>query len=103
MKIEVLHIDGCPSWVEAGERLREVLIATGHRDTVINYRLLQTSEDAGQVPFAGSPTITLDDRDLFPSDGQTTDLACRIYSTPVGFAGVPTTEQLRQAITLHDG
>jgi hypothetical protein len=102
MEIEVLHIEECPSWVEAGKRLETALATTGHATTIITYRLIQTPEDASQVPFAGSPTITLDGRDLFPSDGRTTDLACRIYSTPAGLAALPTTEQLQEAITSHD-
>jgi hypothetical protein len=102
MKIEVLHIDGCPSWIEAGKRLQEALVTTGHADTTVSYRVLRTPEDAGRVAFAGSPTITLDGRDLFPSDGGTTDLACRIYPTPEGLSGLPTTEQLREAITTYD-
>lgn len=102
MKIEVLHIDGCPSWVEAGRRLEEALLTTSHADATVEYRLLRTREDASGVAFAGSPTITLDGRDMFPSDGATTDLACRIYSTPGGLSGSPTTEQLSEAISLYD-
>jgi hypothetical protein len=102
MKIEVLHIEECPSWVETGKRLETALAATGHATTTITFRLIRTPEDASRVPFAGSPTITLDGRDVFPSDGRTTDLACRIYSTPAGLAGLPTTEQLQEAITSHD-
>ena len=98
MNIEVLHIEECPSWVEAGNRLREALNATGFGETAIGYRLISTSEDAAQVPFAGSPTITIDGQDLFPSGGRTADLACRVYVTPNGLAGLPTTEQLVGAI-----
>lgn len=102
MEFEVLHIDQCPNWEEAGGRLRTALNMTGHGDTVISFRLLRTPEDAAHVPFAGSPTITLDGEDLFPSDGRTTDLACRIYSTPAGLAGLPTVEQLTRAIKGHE-
>jgi hypothetical protein len=98
MNIEVLHIEDCPSWVEAGNRLREALDATGFGETTITYRLLSTSEDAARVAFAGSPTITIDGQDLFPSGSPTTDLACRVYLTSTGLAGLPTTEQLIEAI-----
>lgn len=101
MDIEVLHIDECPSWVEAGSRVREALRVAGITDSTVRYRLLRTAEDAAGVPFAGSPTILLDGRDLFPSDGRTSDLACRVYATPTGLAGLPTTEQLVQAIASH--
>jgi len=101
VNIEVLHIDDCPNWVEAGNRLREALNATGLDDTEISYRLLTTVEDAARFPFAGSPTILLDGEDLFPSGGQTSALACRMYSTPVGLAGLPTTDQIMEAFTSH--
>ena len=57
MIIEVLHIDDCPSWVEAGNRLREALDTTGFGDAKINYRVLKTTDEVAGVPFAGSPTI----------------------------------------------
>jgi len=101
MNIEVLHIDDCPSWVEVGNCLREALDSTGFGETSITYRLLSTSADAAQVPFAGSPTITVDGQDLFPNGGRTVDLACRVYLTPTGLAGLPTTEQLIAAIGVR--
>ena len=101
MKIEVLHIVDCPSWMAVGDRLREALDATGFRATTIEYRLLQTGEDAARVPFAGSPTILLNGKDMFPDGARTSDLACRVYLTPGGIAGLPTTDQLVEAITRH--
>jgi hypothetical protein len=98
MKIEVLHIDECPNWEEAGDRLRVALDATAHEDAEIDFRLIRTPEDAAQVPFAGSPTITVNDEDLFPGGGRTNELACRIYFTPTGIAGLPTVEQIVEAI-----
>ncbi|MBX0301422.1 thioredoxin family protein [Cryobacterium sp. 1639] len=98
MKIEVLYIDDCPNWVEVGRRLEDALAMGGYSRTPISYRLLRTPDEAAEVSFAGSPTITLDGEDLFATDGRTTDLACRIYFTPSGLAGLPTTEQLTKAI-----
>ncbi|WP_045279079.1 hypothetical protein [Microbacterium oxydans] len=102
MKIELLHIAECPSWVETGRRVSEALRETGHDvDSTLTFRLVRTEEDAAEVAFAGSPTITLNGNDLFPGSDRTVDLACRIYRTPAGLAGMPTTEQIRQAITTH--
>ncbi|MEQ1736946.1 MAG: hypothetical protein ABL886_11165 [Rhodoglobus sp.] len=98
MEIQILHIDECPNWSEAGERVRAVLDESGRADVEIAFTLLTTSEDAAAVPFAGSPTIVVDGEDLFPSDGRTADLACRVYLTPTGFAGLPTVQQLRDAL-----
>lgn len=94
MEADILHIDDCPSWERAGRLLREALDSTGHQETVIKYTLVSSAAAA----FAGSPTILIDGTDLFPSDGRTNDLACRVYLTPDGFAGWPTQEQLEQAL-----
>jgi hypothetical protein len=101
MKAEVLHIEDCPSWEEAGRRLRAALDFTGHRDVPITFTLLASATEAADVPFAGSPTILIDGEDLFPSDGRTSDLACRVYLTPTGLAGRPTQEQLQTALAAH--
>lgn len=101
MKIEVLHIDECPNWIEAGSRLQDALRITGNEGAEITFRQLRTSEEAARVPFAGSPTITCDGVDLFPAEGRTTDLACRIYFMPNGLAGLPSTAQLVEAIGAH--
>lgn len=98
----MLHIDDCPNWEQAGERLREALTVTGFSEVPIRFRLLRTSQDATGTGFAGSPTITLDGTDLFPSGGSTDDLACRIYATPSGLAGLPTVDQLIERIAAHE-
>jgi hypothetical protein len=102
MDLEILHIVDCPNWRRAGIRLREALNATGHAELSIGYRLLRSSEDAVGTAFAGSPTITLDGVDLIPSEGATSDLACRLYVTPSGLAGLPTTDQLAEGIRAHE-
>jgi hypothetical protein len=61
-----------------------------------------TVKDAAQavaLNFAGSPTILVDGADLFPDGARASDLACRIYRTPTGIAGLPTTEQIVEALT----
>jgi hypothetical protein len=98
MDLEVLYIEDCPNWQQAAERLREALKSTGHADESIGFRLLRTREDADGTAFAGSPTITIDGVDLVPSDGGTNDLACRLYRTPSGLAGLPTVDQLIDGI-----
>jgi hypothetical protein len=103
VKVEVLYIDHCRNWVEVGRRLREALDAIGFKDAVITFRRLETAEDAADVPFAGSPTIILNGEDLFPAGTRTSELACRVYRTPAGLAGAPTTEQLIEALSTHAG
>jgi hypothetical protein len=98
MTLEVLHIDDCPNWQDAGARASHALAALGRPDVIVEYRLVRTSADATLAGFAGSPTLTLDGEDIFPSGGRTADLACRIYLTPHGFAGVPTQDQVTEAL-----
>lgn len=98
MNIQVLHIDECPNWEEAGVRLRSALHAVGKPDTAIETILLTTPEEAERYAFAGSPTILIDGEDPFPTGATTTDLACRVYNTGTRLAGSPTTEQLTQAL-----
>ncbi len=102
MRIEVLHIDDCQNWEEAGERVTIALARMGDTTTAVEFRLLSTQEETAAVPFAGSPTIMLDGEDLFPGAERVVDLACRIYFTPQGLAGVPTVEQLVEAIDIHE-
>lgn len=101
MRAEILHIEECPSWEAAGRSLRAALDSTGHRDVPIAFTVIASASEAARVPFAGSPTIVIDGQDLFPSDGRTRDLACRVYMTPKGLAGRPTQEQVEAALTAH--
>jgi hypothetical protein len=102
MKIEVLHIDDCPNWEATGVRVKEALSELGDASTAVDFRLLSTPDEAARTPFAGSPTISLNGEDLFPSEGRTSELACRIYFTPDGLAGLPTVQQLIEAIGHHE-
>jgi len=96
MQIEIMHIDDCPNWQEAGARASRVLTSLGLPDKV-TYRLIRSPEDAVDSAFGGSPTLTVNGADLFPGD-HTPDLACRIYRTPAGLAGLPTEQQIADAL-----
>lgn len=98
VKIQVLHIEDCPNWQEAGDRVRLVLDSIGRGDVPVEFVLIRTEAEAVSSGFAGSPTILLDGQDLFPSQGSTADLACRVYLTERGFAGAPTVGQLERTL-----
>ena len=98
MDIGLLHIDECPGWEPALMRLREALQSIGRDDVTVAERALHTEAEAGATVFAGSPTIVVDGTDLFPSDGRTASLACRVYRSERGFAPSPTTEQIAEAL-----
>lgn len=100
MRFELQHIDDCPNWEVASERLREALVATGHGDDPVAVRTVRDPDEADRMGFAGSPTIYADGIDLFPTADGGGALACRVYKTPSGLAGAPSVEQLVEAIKL---
>lgn len=97
IRIELLHIDECPHSEEAAERTAEALAALGLGHIPVHMRVLRSSADTAGTAFAGSPTITADGVDIFPAL-PVADLACRIYVTPVGPAGLPTVTQIMEAL-----
>ncbi|RDI22596.1 hypothetical protein DEU38_113164 [Rhodococcus sp. AG1013] len=95
VKVEILYVDACPNSREAGERVLAALASVGRADVEIEYRVLATSAEAAASQFAGSPTILVDGVDPFPAE-RVADLACRVYRTESGLAGVPTVAQLAE-------
>ncbi|MBI4941003.1 MAG: thioredoxin family protein [Actinobacteria bacterium] len=96
MDITLLYFDGCPNWKIADQRLTE--IAARRPDITVTRRRVETLEEAERVGFRGSPSVLLDGVDPFADGGAGIGLACRLYATPGGPAGVPTLDQLRAAI-----
>ena len=88
------YFNGCPNWRVVGERLRELL----GTNAVIEYRLVESQEDAQQLGFRGSPTILVDGVDPFAKADEPVGLACRIYLTVEGREGAPSMDQLRKAV-----
>ena len=99
--IELLHLADCPNSGETLLRLERAVENTMPSNPAITSTLIDSAETAARVPFAGSPTILVDGVDLFPTDGRTSDLACRIYLTPNGIAGAPTQQQIEVALTAR--
>ncbi len=60
--------------------------------------LVESPEQAEAIGFRGSPSILVNGADLFPDPAAPVGLACRIYATPDGLAGSPTSDQLRSAL-----
>ena len=98
MNIEILHIAECPNW-QAVKPLLESALGQDHvTKPEIVFRLVTSQSEAELLDFPGSPTILIDSRDLFPSTGYPGGLACRIYPTPAGLAGLPTLAQIKAAL-----
>ncbi len=98
MRIEILHVEDCPNAAEAGERTRAALAAVGAKGREIAYRLITEPAQLEGLDFAGSPTILLDGTDLFPSDGATRDLACRVYVSHGRMAKLPADDEIAAAL-----
>jgi hypothetical protein len=98
MEITIQHFNDCPNWLEAAEHVQR---AVEHVDTDVTVRLeiVNTPQKAEEVRFRGSPTILIDGTDPFAEPDTPVRLSCRIYSTPSGIAGSPTTEQLVDLLT----
>lgn len=96
MDVRLLYVHGCPNWTIAEQRLRGL---AEELDLTVAHEVVASREQAEHLGFRGSPTILVDGRDPFARGDEPTGLACRIYDTPEGPAGSPTTRQLRAALT----
>ena len=98
--VEILHIDDCPNWREATTRVRAALETIDRGVTTSEVEFIRIADRAQlrDLPFAGSPTILVNGRDLFPSDGATDDLACRVYLSQGRLVALPTVGELVDAL-----
>ncbi len=96
MNIALLYFDGCPNWKVAEERL--AAIAAERSDITVTHHLVESIEAAERLGFHGSPSILIDGVDVFADSDAGIGLSCRVYQTPDGPAGAPTTEQLHAVI-----
>ncbi|MDJ1370772.1 hypothetical protein [Gulosibacter molinativorax] len=97
-RVQVVHIRDCPNTQVATERMRSALEAVGMGETPVETVLVETPEQVAAVTFAGSPTILVDDEDLFPTGATSRDLACRVYVSETGMAGAPSADQIADAL-----
>jgi hypothetical protein len=98
MEVRLRYFEGCPHWRIMHERLREALRQDGLADVEPILERVETDDDAQRLRFIGSPTILINGHDPFAGDEAPFGLTCRVYQTPVGLAGSPTPEQLREAL-----
>ena len=98
MSVELLYFDGYPNGTVAEERLREALRTVGRNDVHVAKVRVGSPQEAEELGFVGSPTIRVDGADPFASGGEQVGLACRVYATPDGLAGSPTTAQLVEVL-----
>ena len=99
MEVRLVYFDGCPNWQLAGTRLRQVLDRLDRAEVPISGVRVETVAEVSAAGFAGSPTILVDGRDLFPRSTEWAGgLACRLYRTPAGTVGVPGVKDIMSAL-----
>ena len=89
MEVTIQYFDGCPNWQAA--RAAVVRAAPGARVTL---QLVESDDDAHRVGFRGSPTILVDGVDPWANPDAPVGLACRVFRTERGLAGLPSERQL---------
>lgn len=97
MKIELMVVPECPHADAAAELLRQALDDIGRAGAEFQTTVVSTPEEAIRRGFGGSPTFLANDVDLFGAI-PVGALACRVYPTDAGRAGVPALRDLRQAL-----
>ena len=99
MQVTLWYFADCPNWQAAGQRLRQALDEVGRADVPITFAPVASDAEAATLGFAGSPTFTVDDADLFDTAAPPGTLTCRIYPTSAGLAGLPEVSDLVAALT----
>ena len=92
------YFEGCPKWRIAYARLTTALRQAGLSYVEPVLERVESPEDAERLHFVGSPTIIVNGGDPFDPSATSFGLRCRVYETPDGPSGSPTTDQLRDAL-----
>lgn len=102
MEITLQYFDGCPNWKVTDDHLT-ALIDDESLEATVRYQLIETTEEAIEYGFRGSPTVLIDGVDPFADSDAPVGLSCRIYQTDSGPAGSPTLRQIRDAVIATGG
>lgn len=95
MKVTLLYFDGCPNWQATDALIESLRSEMGFE---FDRRRVATAEDAERLQFRGSPTVLIDDQDVFATGDEPVGLSCRMYRTDHGLAGAPSERQLRELL-----
>jgi hypothetical protein len=95
--VELLVVPNCPHEQAVYELTRSALNGL---DLIasITTTVIGTEEEAQARGFIGSPTILVNGQDPFAEPGASVGIACRMYPTLSGLAGVPPLGELRAAL-----
>jgi hypothetical protein len=98
-KIGILFIEGCPGVLTTAEYIKEVVVEEDI-DAEISLILIETSEDARQLHFTGSPTVRINGADIETNivDIKDYGLRSRLYNIDGKKAGYPSKDMIKDAI-----
>jgi hypothetical protein len=97
VRLRLLVIEDCPNALPAADLVAGVLDELGS-GAVVPVEVVRDQESAERLGFLGSPTLLVDGVDPFRVDGGVPAVACRVYATPSGLAGLPDREALRAVL-----
>jgi hypothetical protein len=101
MDVELLVVPDCPQESPAYDLTRAALAELDSSASVV-VTVIQSDEEAQARGFTGSPTFLINGRDPFAEPGAAVGLACRMYPTAAGRAGLPGLPELREALRRSD-
>jgi hypothetical protein len=99
MRLQILHVPGCPGAELLETRLAPLLAA--HPGIEVTRQVVVDQADAERLGMTGSPTLLAGGTDPFARPGQQPSVSCRLYPDEHGRQGpAPSQDQLRQALGL---
>nr|MBN1228331.1 hypothetical protein [Anaerolineae bacterium] len=96
--VNVLYTDDCLDWQTYVELVDMAIQELGF-EAEYTYTLITSDRDAMDNQFIGSPTIRINDEDLFPVKGAASGKRLRSYFTAEGMVGYPTYEMILDALS----
>jgi len=98
LRVEIRYFDDCPNWRPIEESIANLAAELGI-EVEVSLTIVDTPEEAERLSFKGSPTVVIDGTDPWDDPGAPVGLSCRVYRTADGYAGTPSEDQLRDAIS----
>ncbi len=99
MKAELYYFDGCPSYQQALDNLKQAL-GREQRSDEVEMIPVADAADAQAKRFIGSPTIRIDGIDVEGAAAEARGYAygCRVYTDHGHTVGWPSVDQIREAL-----
>ncbi len=100
--IKILYYRDCPHYMQTTQDVKAILSEEGLTADIQSVDLARAPEVEQEMPFAGSPTILVNDKDLAPAGDEFNGPArgnCRLYDYKGEVYDYPPKELIREALT----